>query len=280
MQSKPVKLAFISYESMKDVTQTSTLFPIIIMHGLLGSKNNWNSLSKTIHKQTGRKVITVDARNHGDSPHSSDMSYAHMSEDIVQLIKDLNVEKVVLIGHSMGGSTMMYVALNYPQMVEKLAVIDMSPVRISPSLTEMIKLFHAMKTVTLDGNPTLSKARKMADEQLSLSIQSERIRQFLLMNLVEAETGTYRWRVNLPVLEQNFATNIAKFPNTEKKVYAGPTLFIGGEESDYLKKEDHERIRQLFPTAEFQYIPEAGHWVHVDKPVEFLRNVNAFINGP
>lgn len=122
-------------------------------------------------------MITVDARNHGDSPHSSDMSYAHMSKDIVQLIKDINVKKVILIGHSMGGSTMMYVALNYPELVEKLIVIDMSPVRVSPSLTEMIKLFHAMKTVTLDGTPTLSKARKMADEQLSQSIPSERIRQ-------------------------------------------------------------------------------------------------------
>ena len=100
-----------------------------------------------------------------------------MSEDIVHLIRDLNVEKVVLIGHSMGGSTMMYTTLNHPELVEKLVIIDMSPVRISPSLTEMHKLFQAMKTVTLDGNPTLSKARKMADEQLSASIHSERIRQ-------------------------------------------------------------------------------------------------------
>ena len=122
-------------------------------------------------------MITVDARNHGDSPHSPDMSYQHMSEDIVHLIKDLNVEKVVLIGHSMGGSTMMYTALNFPELIEKLIVVDISPVRVSPSLTEMIKLFQAMKTVILDGIPTLSKARKMADEQLSLTIQSERIRQ-------------------------------------------------------------------------------------------------------
>ena len=100
------------------------------------------------------------------------------------------------------------------------------------------------------------------------------------MNLVEAETGIYKWRVNLPVLEQNFATNIAIFPNAENKVFLGPTLFIGGQESDYLKKEDHERIKKLFPTAEFKYIPEAGHWVHVDKPVEFLNTVNAFIKRP
>ncbi|XP_033227265.1 protein ABHD11 [Belonocnema kinseyi] len=280
VHSKPVKLAFVSYESMKDTTQNSQMFPIIIMHGLLGSKNNWNSLSKRIHKETGRKVICVDARNHGDSPHSSDMTYQHMSQDIVDLIKDLKAKKVILIGHSMGGSTMMYTALNYPELVEKLVIIDMNPVRISPSLTEMLKIFQAMKTVTLDGNPSLSKARKMADEQLSASVHSERIRQFVLMNLVEAETGIYKWRVNLPVLEQNFAKNIAVFPNSEKKVYLGPTLFIGGEESDYLKKEDHERINKLFPTAKFQYVPEAGHWVHVDKPAEFLSTVTEFIRSP
>ena len=97
------------------------------------------------------------------------------------------------------------------------------------------------------------------------------------MNLVETERGIYKWRVNLPVLEQNFSTNIAFFPRTENKVFNGPTLFLGGEESDYIKNEDHEKILELFPTAEFRYISEAGHWLHADKPEEFLRNVISFI---
>ncbi|CAK9796050.1 Protein ABHD11 [Anthophora quadrimaculata] len=100
----PVKLAYASYESMNENNVSKN--PVIIMHGLFGSKTNWNSLSKTIHQQTHRKVITIDARNHGDSPHSTDMTYSHMAQDIVQLMNDLKFEKSVLIGHSMGGSAM------------------------------------------------------------------------------------------------------------------------------------------------------------------------------
>ncbi|XP_047349086.1 protein ABHD11 isoform X2 [Vespa velutina] len=237
---EPVKLAYASYESMKENSNV-TIHPIVIMHGLFGSKNNWNSLSKAIHQKSQRKVIAVDARNHGDSPHSSEMSYKHMAKDIVQLLNDLELEKAILIGHSMGGSTMMYLALHYPELVEKLVVVDMSPARPSPSLTEMVKIFKVMRSITLDGSPSLSKARKMAEEQLAKVVKPLALRQFLTMNLVEAEPGKYKWRVNLPVLEQNFSTEIAIFPNVAEKVYMGPTLFI-------------------------------------DKPAEFIKIVTNFIN--
>ncbi|XP_046820074.1 protein ABHD11 isoform X3 [Vespa crabro] len=222
---EPVKLAYASYESMKENSNV-TIHPIVIMHGLFGSKNNWNSLSKAIHQKSQRKVIAVDARNHGDSPHSSEMSYKHMAKDVVQLLNDLELEKAILIGHSMGGSTMMYLALHYPELVEKLVVVDMSPARPSPSLTEMVNIFKVMRSITLDGSPSLSKARKMAEEQLAKVVKPLALRQFLTMNLVEAEPGKYKWRVNLPVLEQNFSTEIAIFPNVAEKVYMGPTLFI------------------------------------------------------
>ncbi|KAK2585177.1 hypothetical protein KPH14_008675 [Odynerus spinipes] len=196
----PVKLAYASYESMKEKPNAKR-HPIVIMHGLFGSKNNWNSLSKAIHQKTERKVIAVDARNHGDSPHSSEMSYKHMAEDVVQLLNDLEFEKAILIGHSMGGSAMMYLALDKPDLVEKLVVVDMSPARASPTLTEMVKIFKAMRSVTLDGSPSLTKARKMAEEQLAKTVKPLPLRQFLTMNLVEAEPGKYKWRVNLPVVQ-------------------------------------------------------------------------------
>lgn len=274
---EPVKLAYASYESMKE-NNNVTIHPIVIMHGLFGSKNNWNSLSKVIHQKTQRKVIAVDARNHGDSPHSSEMSYKHMAQDIVQLLNDLEFEKAILIGHSMGGSTMMYLALNYPELVEKLLVVDMSPARASPSLMQMMSIFKAMRSVTLDGSPSLTKARKMAEEQLMESVKPLTLRQFLTMNLVEAEPGKYKWRVNLPVLEQNFSSEIAVFPNVEGKIYMGPTLFIGGSNSDYIKVEDHPAIQKLFPSAEFLYINGANHWVHADNPTEFINIVTNFIN--
>lgn len=273
----PVKLAYVSYESM-DGNKNASKRPIIIMHGLFGSKTNWNLLSKTIHRDTDRKVITVDARNHGDSPHSSDMTYSHMAQDIVQLMNDLGFQKSILIGHSMGGSTMMYVALNYPQLVEKLIIVDMSPVRASPQLMEMEKIFKAMRTVNLEGIATLTKARTSIRDQLANAIKSLPLRQFLVMNLVEADIGKYKWRLNLPVLEQNFASQIAVFPDVGPKVYNGPTLFIGGSNSDYIRVEDHDKIKQLFPSAEFTYINGANHWVHADKPTEFLKTTIDFVN--
>lgn len=279
LSAAPVKLAYASYETMNE-TKESSKRPVMIMHGLFGSKNNWNSLSKAVHQQTDRKVITIDARNHGDSPHSSEMTYKHMAEDVVQLMDDLGLEKSILVGHSMGGSAMMYVALSYPELVEKLIVVDMSPVRTSPSLSDMAKIFQAMRLVTLDGNPTLTKARHSVDRQLANTIKSPALRQFLMMNLVEADAGKFKWRVNLPVLEQNFSTQIAVFPNVGTKTFSGPTLFIGGANSDYIRLEDHARIRKLFPSAYIEYIAGANHWVHADKPAEFLKMLTAFINQP
>ncbi|XP_012525123.1 protein ABHD11 [Monomorium pharaonis] len=273
----PVKLAYTSYESV-DEGEQYTKKPIIIMHGLFGSKNNWNSLSKAIHQKTKRKVIAVDARNHGDSPHSSNMSYKDMAGDMIELLNDLGFERAILVGHSMGGSAVMYTALNFPQHVEKLVVVDMSPVRTSPNLMQMERIFEAMRLVMMDGNLSLSKARKNVDEQLAKSIKSSSLRQFILTNLVEADSGKYKWRVNLPVLEQAFSTQIAVFPNVGPKIYDGPTLFIGGTNSDYIQTKDHNAIKKLFTMAKFRYIDGASHWVHADKPNEFVDLLTTFIN--
>lgn len=274
---RPVKLAYTLYESIQ-ASKDDEKAPITIMHGLFGSKNNWNSLSQAIHRKTSRKVICVDARNHGDSPHSPDMSYMHMAEDVVQLLNDLGFKKSILLGHSMGGSAMMYTTLSYPELVEKLIVVDMSPVRVSPSLTEMGKIFKAMRSVSFEENTTLLRARRSIDDQLAKVITAPALRQFLMTNLVEAEPGKYQWRVNLPVLEESFHTRIASFPNVAGKTYKGPTLFIGGRKSDYIRVEDHDAIRGLFPTARFVYIEGANHWVHADKPAEFLDLSTEFIN--
>lgn len=281
LSTAPVKLSYTSYESIKENKRNPNKeYPIIIMHGLFGSKSNWNTLSKSIHRKTKRKVIVVDARNHGDSPHSSNMSYKDMAEDVIQLLNDLGFERAVLVGHSMGGSAMMYTALNFPQHVEKLAVVDMSPIRTSPSLLQIKKIFEAMDLVTADGSPTLSKARKIVDQQLEKSIKSSALRQFLIANLIEVDSGKYKWRVNLPVLEQAFSTQIAVFPKVDSKIYANPTLFIGGANSDYIQVEDHNAIKKLFPLAEFHYIAGANHWVHADKPIEFVDLLTNFINHP
>ncbi|XP_071447965.1 sn-1-specific diacylglycerol lipase ABHD11-like isoform X2 [Hetaerina americana] len=215
----PVKMAYTSHESTKGPAEANSL-PIIIMHGLLGSRNNWVSLSKALHNLTLRKIITVDARNHGDSPHNSEMSYHHLAEDVRALMENLNIPKASLIGHSMGGRAMMLAALKYEQM----------------------------------------------------------LRLFLATNLVE-DNGSFRWRVNLEAISENFFSNIAIFPISAPPSisYKGPTLFVCGEKSDYVRAEDHSQIKEYFPNAVFKYIPDAGHWVHADKPHEFLDIVFQFI---
>ncbi|XP_071447964.1 sn-1-specific diacylglycerol lipase ABHD11-like isoform X1 [Hetaerina americana] len=273
----PVKMAYTSHESTKGPAEANSL-PIIIMHGLLGSRNNWVSLSKALHNLTLRKIITVDARNHGDSPHNSEMSYHHLAEDVRALMENLNIPKASLIGHSMGGRAMMLAALKYPTLVENLVVVDISPVGNSPSLNVMKSYFEAMKNIKLEHNIPLSAARKAVDEQLRSTIKEQMLRLFLATNLVE-DNGSFRWRVNLEAISENFFSNIAIFPISAPPSisYKGPTLFVCGEKSDYVRAEDHSQIKEYFPNAVFKYIPDAGHWVHADKPHEFLDIVFQFI---
>lgn len=133
------------------------------------------------------QVIAVDARNHGDSPHSSDMSYKDMADDIIHLMQDLGLEKALLVGHSMGGSAMMYTALNYPRNVEKLVVVDMSPVSPSPNLLQMSTIFEAMRSVNVNGSPNLSKARQMANKQFAKFIRPLALRQVMLSHYSRAQ---------------------------------------------------------------------------------------------
>ncbi|KAK7866277.1 hypothetical protein R5R35_007111 [Gryllus longicercus] len=271
---QPIKMAYASFESINSV-DTSSGTPIIIMHGLLGSKHNWNSLSKVIHNRTKRKVITVDARNHGDSPHIPEMSYPHMAEDVRQLLIDLNIPRATVVGHSMGGRTMMLLALKYPELVKQLIVADISPVRDSPNLKAMPVYLHALSEVKLKPNQTMSAARKEADKQLAANVQETLLRQFFLTNLVEGENGTFKWKMNLEALTTHF-NNIASFPHVDIS-FNGPTYFIGGSKSDFIKPEDHEKIKRFFPNAVFEYVEGAGHWLHAEKPTEFLEILCKFL---
>lgn len=269
-----VKLAFTSYES----TESSKQPPLLILHGLLGSKNNWNSMSKAIHKNTSRKIISVDARNHGDSEHSRIHTYLHMADDVFALLKKLDLTKVSVMGHSMGGRTAMALALLYPDIVSSLIVVDMSPVKTSPQIYAMLTLFDAMHAVSIKPNIPLSRARRIADDQLKTVIPDAALRNFIITNLVQTNTGIYKWRVNIPALRENFQTQIATFPsNLSGLQYHGPTLFLGGELSDYIGKNDLSSIQEFFPLAELRFVEGAGHWVHSQKPDIFLKEVTAFL---
>ncbi|XP_032527846.2 protein ABHD11-like [Danaus plexippus] len=274
--AETVDLAYSSYENTSD--ENSKTPPVIILHGLLGSKNNWNSMSKAIHKTTGRKVISIDARNHGDSKHSSQHSYLHMAHDVMKLLKSLDITKVSLLGHSMGGRTAMVLSLLCSDLVSSMIVVDISPVKISPQIFSMINLLDAMAAVSIRSGIAMSKARKLADEQLKSITPDVNLRNFLLTNLVQTNTGSYTWRVNLPALKENFQQNISCFPASLKGLqYCGPTLFIGGTLSDFIGKKDLPAIQEYFPLAELKFVEGAGHWVHSQKPEKFLELVCGFL---
>ncbi|CAH2093732.1 unnamed protein product [Euphydryas editha] len=273
--AETVDLAYSSYES---TDSTSPLPPLVILHGLLGSKNNWNSMSKAIHKTTGRKVISIDARNHGDSKHSSQHTYLHMAHDVMKLLKKLEISKVSVLGHSMGGRTAMVLSLLCSDLVSSLIVVDISPVKTSPQIFSMANLFDAMVAVSIRSGIAMSKARKLADEQLKAVIPDVNLRNFLITNLVQTNSGSYAWRVNIPALKENFQQNIATFPASLKGLqYAGPTLFIGGSLSDYIGKNDLPEIQEYFPLADLIFVEGAGHWVHSQKPEKFLEIVCKFL---
>lgn len=246
---------------------------LVFLHGLFGSKTNFNSIAKALAQQTGRRVLTVDARNHGDSPHSPDMSYEAMIQDLQDLLPQLGLAPCVLIGHSMGGKTAMLLALQRPELVERLVVVDISPVNTITS-SNFPAYMAAMKATDIPEKMSRSSARRLADKKLSSIIQDTAVRAFLLTNLVEAD-GRFVWRVNLDALAQH-VDEIMAFP-PQQESYPGPTLFLLGGKSDFVHPSHHPEIKRLFPGAQIQTVPDAGHWVHADRPHDFMAAIRGFL---
>ncbi|KAB0794734.1 hypothetical protein PPYR_12051 [Photinus pyralis] len=274
-----INMAFASYESTLTYPVDPPT-PLVVMHGLLGSKANWNSLCKAFHRHTNpkRKIIAVDARNHGDSPHCNSHTYPHLAEDIKLLYAQQKIKRSCLLGHSMGGRAMMYFALKYPNFVDKLIIGDVSPITSSPNLRSMPTLFSAIQKVQLPSHIPMSSARLNADIQLAKNISDRGLRAFLLTNLIQKTDGSFMWRVNIPALLSNFYDHIASFPIPAECKFTGPVLFVAGGVSDFIQKTDHSQILNLFPNAEFQVIEGAGHWLHSEKPNEFLQICIEFLN--
>lgn len=269
----------LSYTTYDPASEIKIGAPLVITHGLMGNKGNWNSLCKVLSKK-GRQVISVDARNHGESPHTEEMNYHVMSKDILDLLDELAIEKAILLGHSMGGKTSMLTALKHPERVESLIVVDVSPstsprAKNYPSLLQ--NMLNIQQKLTYD-HPELPlpSAKKLAEEMLKDVEQDLDVRQFLVTNLLKTNT-TFRWKVNLDSIINNFRT-VCEFPSIPDVCYNGPTLFIGGSESKYIVYADLPEIKRLFPNSQVHHIEGAGHWVHADKPSVFLDTVQTFLN--
>lgn len=239
--------------------------PLIIIHGLFGSLDNWQTLGKKFAEDFD--TILVDQRNHGHSPHSDGFDYDLMAQDLIELIKDLEFEKVNIIGHSMGGKTAMRAAQLRPDLINKLVVVDIGPKGYPMHHDSILEGLHA-----IDFN--VVKSRGQANEAISPYIQDEGVKQFLLKNLYWKEKGVLDWRINLPVITANMEKIISQLPADEVTV---PTLFIRGEKSNYIIEDDYTDIFMQFPNSDIETIYNAGHWIHAENPFDFYNLVIDFL---
>ena len=240
--------------------------PLILLHGLLGSLENWHSVSQKL--AVDFQVFAVDQRNHGRSPHAAELSYELMVHDLERFLVNHRLSAVHLLGHSMGGKTSMKFALTYPDLVAKLIVVDIAPRAYPPYHRQIL---DAMLSLDLSS----CKNRHEMDAQLAQTIPDLRLRQFLLKNVKRDAAGVFHWQINLPAIDANYPRLNEAL--ADRRTFAKPALFIRGERSDYIRNEDINLIQTLFPAAEYSEIAGAGHWVHADAPETFLRKVREFL---
>ena len=241
--------------------------PLLILHGLFGSKRNWAAIAK--HLSAHRRVICLDLRNHGESPWHDEMTYPALAADVARFIDDHGLGKADVIGHSMGGKTAMALALAHPELVGKLAVVDIAP---APSPGTFIHYVEALNAMDL----SQVTSRKDADALLAPTEANPGIRAFLLQNLESGNDG-FSWRVNLAALA-GAMEDLLDWPEMPHgRSYGGPTLFLAGGASDYIAPHHHGEIKRLFPAAHIEVMPGIGHWAHAEAPGLFLNHVTRFL---
>jgi pimeloyl-ACP methyl ester carboxylesterase len=241
--------------------------PFIILHGLFGSSDNWQSVGRRLGEQF--HVFALDQRNHGRSPHSSEMNFQVMAEDVREFVQQEKLERAHLMGHSMGGKTAMMFALIFPEHVDKLIIVDIAPRAYSPDHAEILKALLSIDFTQFRERGSIEKA-------LEPKIPEKVVRQFLLKNLERVQEGGFRWRMNLKAIAAKYDQLSAALPTG--RVFDKPALFIRGERSEHVREADWAMIVQLFPDARLQTVPGAGHWVHTDAPEAFLEVVQDFIS--
>lgn len=238
---------------------------LIILHGLFGMLDNWQSHAREWAES--RRVILVDQRNHGHSPHTHSHTYEDMVGDLIELMDDLGIDRADVLGHSMGGKTAMLAAQMYPERVRKLIVADIAP--------RKYPLRHQQILEGLNNVPEELAKRTDAEQYLEPFIDEPGVRAFLMKSLYWKEKGRLAFRFNLPILER-YIEDIGG--ETAIGRFFDPALFIYGGASGYITESDKEEISFLFPEAVFYEIPNAGHWLHAEEPELFRSVVEDFLN--
>lgn len=243
--------------------------PLVILHGLLGMLDNWQTQAKR-YAEAGYKVFTLDLRNHGKSPHSDVFNYNVMANDVVHFMDEHKLSAAHLMGHSMGGKTAMQFALTYPSRVNKLVVVDVAPRKYASAHDHILDAMCSVKLGKLS-------TRREVDAELKNLLPDDALRQFILKNLTRDESGKLKWKVNLPVIKRAYPEIAADI--TVEGRFDGPTLFVKAEMSRYIQPTDETRIKKLFPRARIVSIPNAGHWVHAEQPDKFSEVVLHFLQS-
>ncbi|MEA5139361.1 alpha/beta fold hydrolase [Arcicella rigui] len=244
--------------------------PIIILHGIFGSSDNWLTIGKILGEEN--RVFMVDQRNHGQSPRSDEFNYDVMAADLHEFILEHKLENPIIVGHSMGGKAVMQFAMSYPDAFSKMVVVDIAP-----------KYYPVHHSMILQGLASVDlknlKSRTEANEILSRFEENEGVRQFLLKNLWRnpVKNNEFDWRINLPVITQNI--DVVGHELQNEQTVEKPALFIRGSESHYIQPEDERKIWELFPNYELETIEGAGHWVQADKPKEFIEILTRFVKS-
>ncbi len=245
--------------------------PLLILHGLYGSSDNWVSIAKVLAKDFC--IHAIDLRNHGRSPHSPIHNYEVMAEDIKEYLDTHNIDKAFLLGHSMGGKVAMLFTLNYPERVKKLIVADIAPKNYPRNYDGHIQILGVMKSVDLSQMQT----RKEVENALNAKLRDNRVTQLVLKNLYRKKEGGFEWRININVLQESIENISGGTEDWDGKQTKVPTLFMKGGNSAYLTIEDDFTIKKYFENSEITAIPNAGHWLHAEQPELVIKTILYFI---
>jgi esterase len=255
-------------------------FPLIIIHGLYGSSDNWYSIGKVLSHNY--KVYMVDVRNHGQSPHADSMTFDDMCSDLLEFYQHHNISKAILIGHSMGGKIAMQFALHNQKLIEKLIVVDIAPrsymqlMEMSRQVLDHLNIINSLTNLDLN----LYHTREAIDKELANKIVDLKTRQFLLKNIERSAEKKLQWRINIDAIRDQLP-EIMKGIVLPKELIPPQfqTLFIKGEKSDYVEERDLIDIKKIFPKSDVVTIFDASHWVHAEQPELFLKTVGYFLEN-
>jgi pimeloyl-ACP methyl ester carboxylesterase len=244
--------------------------PVVILHGLLGLSDNWITFSRQL--ATDFEIFIPDLRNHGQSPHDSMFNFPVLVEDLHELLLDQRLNQVILIGHSLGGQTAMLFALEYPELVSKLVVVDIA-LREYTSNLEHRMLINAMLKVDF----SIAHSRSDVERQLQPTVSSLKLRQFLLKNIYWKDKDTLDWRLNLHAINDSLPMRPEEMASD--KIFTKPVLLVKGGLSDYVLDADVIEMKRKFPQTSVITLENASHWVHADVPGEFYDRVHEFLRS-